>query len=282
MDSTNYPLFFIRQKNNKMSQKTQKGNFTVEVYEGRSVIKIQNATVTVFAHHKSLRHFQRQKTFLSNTRTSGFVKFKDIPLGDYKIVVKKDGYEDSVTIKKQVSTPGEDKQGHFAQPNNLLKVNLFRSPYLLFNGVHLTWVEKNNNVISWPAVSGKKGYQSPDNHALKNKGPLPEGKWLVKQSEYQKMPDRSWIEEIAAELGRTAWPGGESSWGRNRIWIHPATGTEVFNRSGFSIHGGDSPGSAGCIDMTSHMSDFIKKYLQHGNDMILEVNYEKKPTSYKQ
>lgn len=124
---------------------------------------------------------------------------------------------------------------------------------------------KNKKVISWPAISGKEGYQSPNNHKLKNKGPLPEGKWLVKQDEYQKMPSRNWIEEIAAELGKTAWPGGESSWGKNRIWIHPSAGTDVFNRSGFSIHGGDSPGSAGCIDLTSHMPDFIKKYLQHAN-----------------
>lgn len=282
MGSTNYRLFVIRQKTNKMSKKTQEGNFTVEVYEGESVVKVQNAAVTVLGYHKPLGHFQRQKMFSSNTGISGFVKFENIPLDDYKITVRKDGYENSVTIKKQVSTPGKDKLGHFVRPNNLLRVNLFRSPYLLFDGAHLTWIEKHNNVTSWPAVSGKKGYQSPDNHAMKSKGPLPEGKWLVKQAEYQKMPDRSWIEEIAAELGRTNWPGGESSWGKNRIWIYPVAGTDVFNRSGFSIHGGDSPGSAGCIDLTNHMSDFIKKYLQHGDDMILEVSYGKESASNKQ
>lgn len=259
-----------------MREKNQVGNFTIEVYEGRSVIKIQHAAVTIIGYHKPPGHFQRQKTFSSNTNIVGFVKFKDIPLDRYKVIIQKDGYEDSITIKKQVSIPGKDKVGHFLKPNNLLKINLFRSPYLLFNGTQLTWIEKDNKVISWSAVSGREGYQSSNNQKLENKGPLPEGKWLVKQSEYQKMPSRDWITKIAAELGRTTWPGGESSWGRNRIWIHPVAGISVFDRSGFSIHGGDSPGSAGCIDLTSHMPNFIKKYLGHTKDMILEVNYDKK------
>ena len=42
------------------------------------------------------------------------------------------------------------------------------------------------------------------------------------------MPDRDWIEMIAAELGRTNWPGRESSWGKNRIWIHPLKGTKTY------------------------------------------------------
>lgn len=185
-------------------------------------------------------------------------------------------------INTHVSVSGKDKIGHFVTPNNLLKINLFRSPYLSFDGSKVAWIENNSTLVSWPGTSGRKGYQSPSHQKLEDKGPLPEGRWIVRQSEYQKMPTRNWIEKVLAELGRTAWPGGESAWGKNRIWIHPVDGTNVFGRSGFSIHGGESPGSAGCIDLTSNMPEFIKKYLKHGKDMTLVVNYDAKSNGHTQ
>lgn len=36
-----------------------------------------------------------------------------------------------------------------------------RQASLLFNGRHLRWVETNND-RSWPAISGKRGYTSPE------------------------------------------------------------------------------------------------------------------------
>lgn len=144
---------------------------------------------------------------------------------------------------------------------------------LRFNGSTLTWIRGGRPMKSYPAVSGRSGFQSGAHQSLKNKGPLPQGKWFVRQSEYQKMPSRSWIEELAAELGRTAWPGGVSAWGRNRIWLHPKPGTKTYERSGFSIHGGDSPGSAGCIDLTNSMPAFVQEFRKTGKDLELEVIY---------
>jgi len=260
-----------------MVDENKVGNFTVEVYEGISVIKVKQAKVTVIRLGKITKN--KKEKFLSDTGILGIAKFKDIPLDDYKVIVEKEEYDDSITIRKKVIVPGKDKTGHFVKPNNLLKINLYRSPYLFFDGSQLYWIEKNKKIASWSAVSGRNGYQASANQKLKGKGPLPEGKWLVKQSEYQKMPERSWVDKVAAELGRTAWPGGESSWGKNRVWIYPVAKTDVYGRSGFSIHGGDTPGSAGCIDLTSHMPEFIKKYLAQPGDMLLEVNYEKKSTT---
>ena len=87
------------------------------------------------------------------------------------------------------------------------------------------------------------------------------------------MPERSAVEALWQELGRGTWPGGQSSWGCHRIWLEPMDGTDVHGRSGFSIHGGEDPGSAGCIDLTSPMDDFIKRFLRHGEDLILTVEY---------
>ena len=145
--------------------------------------------------------------------------------------------------------------------------------YLEFDGAELCWIGPANRGRCWPAVSGRSGYQSPDQQSLRNYGPIPDGLWYVRQSEYQTMPDFNLIQTIISELGRGTWPGGESSWGRQRIWLHPFDHDEVYGRSGFSIHGGDEPGSAGCVDLTSSMADFANTFTQYGRDMLLIVRY---------
>ncbi len=146
---------------------------------------------------------------------------------------------------------------------------------LTFNGKYLIWLgQQNDKKYEWRAISGKSGYQSGKHQKLADKGPIPEGTWLVKQNQSQAIGDRAWYEVIAAELGRTAWPGGESAWGKHRIWLEPADDTNTHSRTGFSIHGGDDPGSAGCIDLTKNMQDFISKFIRYGHDMILKVKYE--------
>jgi hypothetical protein len=125
----------------------------------------------------------------------------------------------------------------------------------------------------WPSVSGRPGHQSASEQSVVDQGPLPEGEWDVRQTELQAIGSRGVLEEIGAELGRTGWPGGESAWGRFRIWLHPRFGTNTYRRSGFSIHGGDDPGSAGCVDMTSNIDAFARKFRNHGRDMILKVDY---------
>jgi type VI secretion system secreted protein VgrG len=146
--------------------------------------------------------------------------------------------------------------------------------YLVFDGEQLCWMNGDDLLDEcWPSVSGRQGHQTSSEQCAQNKGPLPEGVWAVRQSELQEIGDRNPLEMIAAEFGRTAWPGGESSWGRFRIWLHPHFGVNTCNRSGFSIHGGDSPGSAGCIDMTNNIEAFVVKFRNYGRDMILKVKY---------
>ena len=66
------------------------------------------------------------------------------------------------------------------------------------------------------------------------------------------------------------WP---AAWGMHRIWVHPAAGNDLQGRSGFSIHGGTRPGSAGCIDLTDQMKSFMGHFLVYGQDLELTVKY---------
>ena len=57
-------------------------------------------------------------------------------------------------------------------------------------------------------------------------------------------------------------------------WLYNITSlTDTFGRGGFSIHGGDVPGSAGCIDLTSGMPGFAEWFKNNGKDLIIKVEY---------
>ena len=65
----------------------------------------------------------------------------------------------------------------------------------------------------------------------------------------------------------------EHGWGKHRVWLEPSKETNTYGRSGFSIHGGEEPGSAGCIDLTSEMPGFADWFKKNGKDLIVEVKY---------
>jgi len=118
---------------------------------------------------------------------------------------------------------------------------------ITFDGRTLS-LSGGTSTYKYKAVSGR-----PDNNGgfdysrarqrLSGIGPIPEGIYWIR-------PDELW---------ENAWyrVGPYSAWGEYRISIHPFTTTETFGRGGFFIHGGDTPGSAGCIDLVKKIKDFI-------------------------
>lgn len=147
---------------------------------------------------------------------------------------------------------------------------------LSFDGSFLLWREERPDKIirhSWAAVSGRPGYQTKEYQETEDKGPIPEGKWFVKQTKYQSAKSRTQWEKFKNGIGRGKWPGGTSSWGNHRIWLEPQSGTKTYGRSGFSIHGGSTPGSAGCIDLTENMDSFVEVFRAFNDDVELVVKY---------
>src|SRR5690606_25253592 len=78
---------------------------------------------------------------------------------------------------------------------------------------------------------------------------------------------------------RGPFPFNEASWGESRIELTPDSGTNTFGRSGFFIHGGDMPGSAGCIDLLAEESDFMDYIRGVGQPVTLTVEYDANYTS---
>lgn len=59
----------------------------------------------------------------------------------------------------------------------------------------------------------------------------------------------------------------------HRVWLEPSKETNTYGRDKFSIHGGMWPGSAGCIDMTSNIKNFVALFSFIDKDLIVEVKY---------
>ena len=121
----------------------------------------------------------------------------------------------------------------------------------------------NQKVNSLDAMSGQPDYQAKKFQNVPNKGPIPEGTYYANQNQRQTIG----ILDAAIGAGtgilginRGKWKGSLPAWGMRRIWLKPDSDTNTYGRDGFTIHGGFSKGSAGCIDIpwqTGILSDYM-------------------------
>lgn len=120
---------------------------------------------------------------------------------------------------------------------------------LFFEGSQLR-MSGGSQTYSYLAVSGRPVNGRFDYSAARQRvsgeGPIPKGIYWIRPDEL----DDNWLNCRLSDSFANAW-------GRYRISIHPFTTTETFGRGGFFIHGGATPGSAGCIDLTNHMDRFV-------------------------
>ena len=158
------------------------------------------------------------------------------------------------------------------------------APYLEFDGSYLKWMNNGKIQHAWKAMSGQPEYQSKRYQNVSDLGPIPEGEWSVKQSNLQNFDDLSFVDKAASYIGGMTkwinkpmgkWPGAQWAWGNNRVWLEPSKSTNTYNRDTFSIHGGSGYGSAGCIDLAPNMPDFTNKFQDYGDDMMLNVRYNR-------
>jgi hypothetical protein len=143
---------------------------------------------------------------------------------------------------------------------------------LVFDGTQLTVSGAVGQ--SFPAVSGTPDPQgnfdySPARQQLENAGPIPEGEYWIAPAQMKSLwyYPADWV----PLAGRP-----KAAWGSHRITIHPFDSTVTFGRGGFFIHGGETPGSIGCIDLTSEIGDFADLVEPFGGKKIkLTVTYAK-------
>jgi hypothetical protein len=185
---------------------------------------------------------------------------------------------------------GLQRRGQMIQPDLGPESSDEWGGVLVFNGCTLGYFDGSRNLTrAWRAVSGRPG-TTVANQGEEDVGPIPEGVWTVDPRESENRYDHDPYVLIPT-MGYPAGPGVPSpshplwywvekqgrAWGNYRGEIRPVNGTKTFGRDGFFIHGGDRPGSAGCIDLTADNDDFFKFFRQLNKKLILIVRYEVDP-----
>jgi hypothetical protein len=91
-------------------------------------------------------------------------------------------------------------------------------------------------------------------------------------------PPAYWIDpsEISCVSGFRYWLRNKlGDWGHCRVVLHPFPSTNTYDRGkeGFFLHGGVTPGSAGCLD-SGDCDTNIFKILNGSNGLVrMDVNY---------
>jgi RHS repeat-associated protein len=175
------------------------------------------------------------------------------------------------------------------------KLKNIGSSIIVFNGksLKLHYQIKNyrgkleQRTYSTPAVSGRPSEEglfdySHNRQKEGSTGPLPEGNYIVNPKDVRQLS--LFDDMVGTVLAPTmlfgkkygAFPGGSSAWGMARLEINPhSVNIDGVIRSGFTIHGGEDPGSAGCIDLLRGEVSFfawLQKY-SSPNDVKLFVDY---------
>lgn len=104
--------------------------------------------------------------------------------------------------------------------------------------------------------SATSGAVNITDRAMKKKGPIPFGIYLIYPNEISN------TNLLRRFLG---------DWGEYRVPLHPTSGTDTLNRSGFFLHGGKLPGSAGCIDIGAGDIGLFPKLTAHESPILLIV-----------
>ena len=173
-----------------------------------------------------------------------------------------------IATKNNIRDPNKIRAGdNIALPGESVELRFDQRNLYLYD----TLYERAMPGHKWGGISGRSGYQSPEQQNLKKKGPLPEGLYRLGQTQHY--ADTSRWDRIKGKYGRGTWPGGTASWGEHRTWLVPVSVPNLYGRSGFSIHGGTTPGSAGCIDLTNSNNNFHNWLSQHGKPINLRVEY---------
>ncbi len=175
-------------------------------------------------------------------------------------IAKANNIEDAnkIQVGNKIALPGQNSELNF----DLKSLNVTDATY----GIDMPG-------LSWEATSGKDGYQSSEFQSVANKGPIPEGSYTVDPARTQSYSSTSTWDRLKGNIGLGTWPGGTESWGDTRTWLTPMKGTNTYGRSGFSIHGGTTPGSAGCIDLTKNNNSFHSWLKSYGKPVKLNVKY---------
>lgn len=124
--------------------------------------------------------------------------------------------------------------------------------YLVANKGVLTHYDNSGNVVgSYLYTSGRDGNTNP---SIPNQGPIPPGTYSL---DPKQISEGGFIRNLLGD------------WGQYRAPLTPNSSTNTYGRDGFFLHGGNTPGSAGCIDIGSGDKTLFPNLATHNGPIPL-------------
>jgi hypothetical protein len=139
---------------------------------------------------------------------------------------------------------------------------------LRFDGQSLILLDHSDTVLKRYSAKAGRPWTTPQDQALQNQGPLPEGKyWLQKQGQVSLFHSRSWRDVLG-------WLSRCLGWGFEGVALVPFSENLMSGRHSFFIHGGGwILGSQGCIYLGFANSEFQGIVRTLVNPVVLYVEY---------
>lgn len=161
-------------------------------------------------------------------------------------------------------------------------IPVHKNYFAKFNGKTFDVYYGTDKIKSWSAVSGRGNTphdsrptvcQTPKYQVCNHVGPIPAGTYYVSKHEieYADNIEVGDFEHNDPTYNRRNAPENRTGWGAFRVLLNPDKSTNTYGRGGMYIHGGKWRGSAGCIDLTSNIGDFVDWFVQQTDFVKLKV-----------
>ncbi|MFI3272601.1 MAG: L,D-transpeptidase [Pseudomonadota bacterium] len=183
---------------------------------------------------------KNKKTTASSNKpmnTEDYLKYEVFGVDEDESTVYQGG---SGKVSKHHGTPEEillkNKEGFAEYDMDEIIVDHEKGTFDIYRGGKLQ--------KTYPYTSGRDG---ETDQTKRGQGPTPSGTYYINPKDAS---ERTWSKRLVDAYRNT-------DWGRFRVPMIPDEGNELYGRSGFFVHGGDEPGSAGCLDLGEWDSEFF-------------------------
>ena len=138
---------------------------------------------------------------------------------------------------------------------------------LRFDGQSLILLDYSDTVLKRYSAKAGRPWTNAQDQALKNKGPLPEGKyWLQKKGQLSLFHSQSWRDVLG-------WLARCLGWGFEGVALVPFSENQMYGRHSFFIHGGGwILGSQGCIYLGFANPEFQGLVRNLADPVVLQVD----------